>query len=201
MILRPRLVLASESPRRRDLLSQLGIDLDVRPARVDESVQPGEEPRAYVRRVAEAKARAVTATPREVVLAADTAVVLDRTILGKPRDPPDARRMLCALSGRTHEVLTGVFGLAGARSPGRAGEAGMVVATEVSFVQLSEAQIDWYLSTGEPFDKAGAYAVQGIAGAFVNGVSGSVSNVVGLPMVETLGLLASLGFPLPWEEP
>lgn len=187
------LTLASQSPRRRQMLASLGIPLLVRPANVDETPQPGETPHEYVRRVAEQKADAIDG---EVVLAADTAVVLDDRILGKPVDPEDARSMLRRLSGRAHTVLTGV----GVRR-----QEGLmvssVVATQVGFAPLPEAAIDWYLSTGEPLDKAGAYAVQGAGGVFVRTISGSVSNVVGLPLVETLELLQRVGFRLPWEEP
>jgi septum formation protein len=187
----PHLTLASASPRRRELLEQLGFRLDVRPAHTDESVHAGEAPRDYVLRVALEKARAV---PGEAVLAADTAVVLGREILGKPRDAADARRMLRALSGVAHEVLTGVCVRA------RGVERTAVVAAEVLLDPLSDAQVGWYVATGEPLDKAGAYAIQGIAGAFVRTLRGSVSNVVGLPLAETLELLRAAGVPLPWEE-
>ena len=196
---RPRLVLASQSPRRRELLGQLGLELAVKPARVDESVLPGEDARTYVRRVSETKARAIGARRGEYVLAADTTVVRDGTALGKPTDPEDAAAMLRSLSGRAHQVLTGVFVLAGPHGQRGPSEAGIVVASEVTFVPLTDAQVAWYVSTGEPLDKAGSYAVQGIAGAFVQSISGSVSNVVGLPLSETLTLLGELGFPLPWE--
>jgi septum formation protein len=187
----PHLTLASASPRRRELLEQLGFVLDVRPADTDESVLPGEAPRDYVIRVAQEKARAVRG---EVVLAADTAVVLGGAILGKPRDGQDARRMLRALSGVAHEVLTGVCVRRGGS------ERTVVVAAEVRLDPLTEPQIGWYVSTGEPLDKAGAYAIQGLAGAFVRTMRGSVSNVVGLPLAETLALLHEAGVPLPWEE-
>jgi septum formation protein len=186
----PRLILASASPRRRELLEQLGFTLDVRPAEADETPRAGEPPREYVLRVACDKARAV---PGQIVLAADTAVVLGGMILGKPRDPDDARRMLRALAGVPHEVLTGVC----VRSDST--ERTVVVAAEVRIDPLTDAQIDWYVSTGEPLDKAGAYAIQGIAGAFVRELRGSVSNVVGLPLAETLGLLRAAGVTLPWE--
>lgn len=184
------LTLASRSPRRREMLEQLGLTLELRPADTDESPLPGEPPGEYVRRVAREKARAVAG---ETVLAADTAVVVDGSILGKPRDAEDARRMLRALSGRTHEVMTGVC----AARAGR--EAVVAVTTEVRFVPLAEDVIAWYVATGEPFDKAGAYAVQGAGGALVEEVRGSVSNVVGLPLAETLSLLARLGFATPWS--
>jgi septum formation protein len=196
---RPRLVLASQSPRRRELLAQLGLELAVKPAHVDESVLPGEDPRTYVRRVSEAKARAIGARRGEYVLAADTTVVRDGAALGKPTDPEDAVQMLRSLSGRAHQVLTGVFVMAGPYGRRAPSEAGMLVASEVTFAPLTDAQIAWYVSTGEPLDKAGAYAVQGVAGAFVQSIAGSVSNVVGLPLSETLALLGELGYPLPWE--
>jgi septum formation protein len=120
-------------------------------------------------------------------------VVLDGEILGKPRDGDDARRMLHALSGRDHRVLTGVCVRRGPR------EESLVASSEVRLVPLDQARIAWYVATGEPLDKAGAYAVQGIAGAFVAEVRGSISNVVGLPLAESLGLLAQVGFRLPWE--
>jgi septum formation protein len=182
--------LASQSPRRRELLAGLGFDLEVRPAHADESVHPGEAARAYVARVAREKARAVEGA---VVLAADTSVVLAGEILGKPEDAGDARRMLAALSGREHEVLTAVC----VRTPGAERQA--TVATAVELAPLDAARIDWYVSSGEPFDKAGAYAIQGLAAAFVRAVRGSVTNVVGLPLDETLTLLAAAGVPLPWE--
>jgi septum formation protein len=188
----PRLVLASQSPRRRELLEQLGIALEVRPAHVDEAVHPGEAAGDYVLRIARDKARAVLG---DVVLAADTAVVLRGEVLGKPRDPADARRMLSALSGTTHEVLSGVC----VRRTSVRIEASTVVASAVRFARLSPAQIAWYVGTGEPLDKAGAYAIQGAGGAFVLGVEGSVSNVVGLPLAETADLLRRAGFPMPWE--
>ena len=190
----PRLVLASQSPRRRELLQQLGLAFEVLPAHTDEAVLDGEPPRDYVLRVAREKARAVQG---EVVLAADTAVVLGGAILGKPEDPDDARRMLRALSGSRHAVLTGVcVRRAGA---GPAVELERIVSTEVVFAPLSGPAIEWYVATGEPLDKAGAYAIQGAGGAFVTEIRGSVSNVVGLPLVETAALLALAGIPLPWE--
>jgi septum formation protein len=192
----PRLILASQSPRRRELLAQLGLELEVRPANADESVLPGEAARDYVVRVAREKARA---TPGDVVLAADTAVVLAGAVLGKPTDAQDAFRMLRALSGTRHEVLTAVCVR---RNAGALGvELEVVVSTTVTFARLSARQIDWYVATGEPLDKAGAYAIQGAGGAFVLSVEGSVSNVVGLPLAETTGLLARAGLPLPWESP
>jgi septum formation protein len=188
----PRLVLASQSPRRRELLAQLGVALEVRPAHADEAVLPGEAPRDYVLRVARDKARAVQG---DVVLAADTAVVLGGEVLGKPADAGDARRMLRALSGTTHDVLTAVV----VRRAAIRLELDALVATRVRFAALSPGEVDWYVATGEPLDKAGAYAIQGAGGAFVLAVEGSVSNVVGLPLAETAALLARAGLPLPWS--
>jgi septum formation protein len=147
-----------------------------------------------VARVAREKARAVAG---EVVLAADTAVVLGEEILGKPADAADAARMLRALSGRTHEVLTAVC----LRRPAGGLEVEALSTTAVDLAPLGEEIIRWYVATGEPLDKAGAYAIQGLFGAFVRGVRGSVSGVVGLPLDETLDLLRRVGHPLPWEAP
>jgi septum formation protein len=186
------LVLASQSPRRRELLGLLGLTPSVRPALTDETRRPAEPAEDYVRRVAREKAAAVEG---ELVLAADTAVVLGDEVLGKPRDPEDARRMLRALSGRTHRVLTGVC----LRRRPPAPELEALVSTEVWFETLSPAQVDWYVASGEPLDKAGAYALQGAGGAFVCEVRGSVSNVIGLPLHETAALLSLAGLALPWE--
>jgi len=190
----PALVLASRSPRRRELLAGLGIPLEVRPAETDEAVRAGEAPEAYVARVAREKARAVAG---EVVLAADTAVVVGREILGKPIDAADAARMLRALSGTRHRVLTAVCVRRSAPPPVR--ERQVTVSTEVRFLPLREEQIAWYVGTGEPLDKAGAYALQGLGGALVESVEGSVSGVVGLPLAESLALLDEVGFPMPWR--
>ena len=186
------LTLASSSPRRRELLGGLGFTLEVCPAHADESVHPGEAPAAYVRRVAQAKARAVDG---ELVLAADTTVAVDGRILGKPADGADAARMLRLLSGRTHEVISAVC----VRRPAARLEFCEAVTTEVDVAPLDERVIAWYVASGEPLDKAGAYAVQGIFGAFVRGVRGSVTGVIGLPLDETLALLRRAGHPLPWE--
>ena len=193
-----RLVLASRSPRRRELLASVGIDFQVRPADTDESVREGEGVDGYVRRLAREKARAVPCSEGELVLAADTAVVLGSEILGKPRDEDDARRMLRALSGRTHVVATGVHGVAAEAGGDAPREESLAVSSAVRLVTLSEERIAWYVSTGEPLDKAGAYAVQGAGGSLVRGIAGSVSNVVGLPLAETLALLGRLGLQLPW---
>lgn len=188
----PLLTLASASPRRRELLGALGIGLEVRPAHTDETPRPGEAPADYARRVAREKARAVDG---ELVLAADTTVAVDGALLGKPRDEADAARMLRSLSGRSHQVISAVC----VRRPAVRLEFDAVTTTEVEVAPLSEAVIAWYVGTGEPRDKAGAYAVQGLFGAFVRAVRGSVTGVIGLPLDETLGLLRRAGYPLPWE--
>jgi septum formation protein len=193
------LVLASQSPRRRELLASVGLSVVVRSSPTDESVRPGEEPLPYVRRLAREKAEAVSALPGEIVLGADTAVVLGTEILGKPRDEEDARRMLRALSGRTHVVATGVHARAVPEGGGEPRSETLAVSTAVRFVTLTEERVAWYVATGEPLDKAGAYALQGTGGSLVRGVAGSVSNVVGLPVAETLAMLGRLGLPLPWE--
>ena len=188
-----RLVLASASPRRKELLGALGLSFTVRTADVDETPQDGEDPGGYVLRVARAKASGVAvAEPDALVLAADTSVVLGGDILGKPKDAAEARAMLRRLSGRAHRVLTAValFGRA---------ELSIVVETQVRFRPVSEEEIAWYVGTGEPLDKAGAYAVQGAGGAFVERIDGSPSNVVGLPLAETVALLFEAGAPLPWS--
>lgn len=160
---------------------------DVRPADVDERPHPGEEANAYVSRVAEAKAKAITLDDRTAVLAADTTVVVDGAILGKPANEAHAREMLVLLSGRWHEVLTAV--VVRWNESGRERLERQVVVTEVEMCELSPEMIDEYVATGEPMDKAGAYGIQGIAGAFVTDVRGARSNVAGLPLTETLDLL------------
>lgn len=179
----PVLVLASASPRRAELLTAAGIPFEVRPAHVDERPRTGETAAVYVQRVAEEKARAVAGRlPGRAVLAADTSVVIDDQILGKPADARDAARMLRLLSGRRHQVLTGVCLI----TEGPPGSAVVVdtriAATLVWFAPLDEAEIAWYVSSGEPMDKAGAYAVQGLAGRFIERLEGSYPNVVGLPV-------------------
>ncbi|HEX5715964.1 MAG TPA: Maf family protein [Thermoanaerobaculia bacterium] len=184
----PDLVLASGSPRRRELLEGLGVRFKVRPVDLDESPLPGEAPGDYVLRLAIEKA-AARVEPGELVLAADTTVVVDGEILGKPRDDGDARRMLRLLAGREHAVLTGI-------ALNGSGKAAEVDETLVRFAPLSEAEIDWYVSTGEPRDKAGAYAIQGLGSLFVEAVEGSYSNVVGLPVPRMYRLFARLGYDL-----
>ena len=154
------------------------------PAHVDETAHEGESAQAYVHRVAEAKARAIAAKARgRTVLAADTTVVVDSRMLGKPADDEDARRMLRLLSGRAHQVVTGVTVVSGSALTTR------VASTDVEFAPLSEEEIAWYVATGEPHDKAGAYAIQGYASRFVTRIAGSYSNVVGLPIALVYDLL------------
>lgn len=187
------LVLASASPRRRELLSQLDIRFTISAADIDETPHPGEAAPAYVERLAREKARVVAARhPGAWVLAADTTVALGTELMGKPRDPAEAQAMLTRLSGRTHDVYTGVA-LAGRH------EEALVVHTRVTFRALRDAELAWYAHSGEPLDKAGAYAIQGKGGFLVAGVAGSTSNVVGLPLGETLALLERAGVPLPWR--
>ena len=189
---RPPLLLASASPRRLALLRALGLEPRVRPADVDEELLPGEDPHDAAERLARAKAAAVAATAPAgaVVLAADTIVVLDGAALGKPRDDEDARRMLRALRGRAHDVVTGV-------ALARDGE---VVSgretTEVVFAPMTDEEVDAYVASGEPADKAGAYALQGLGGLFVERISGTPSNVIGLPFRLVRRLGAEVGFPL-----
>jgi septum formation protein len=170
------LVLASLSPRRQDLLRQAGIPFIVRPASVEEELLPGEDALHHVLRLACAKAEAVSASPDDIVLGADTVVVVEDQILGKPADAADAARMLRLLSGREHEVVTGIF----LRRGGQA--IGDVETTTVHFVPLTEADIRDYVASGEPMDKAGAYAIQGLASKFIDRLEGCYFNVVGLPL-------------------
>jgi septum formation protein len=183
-------ILASASPRRHDLLSQIGVRFEVRVPDIDESPMPGEDPVEYVRRLAIAKADAVSSAPDELVIAADTTVDLEAMIMGKPSDDRDAKSMLRRLSGRTHRVHTGIAVRLGAR------ELADVCTTSVTFVPLDEATIDWYVDTGEPLGKAGSYALQGAGAALVSGVEGSVSNVIGLPLHLVVALADRLGVAL-----
>jgi len=182
-----RLVLASASPRRLDLLRRLGLAPVTRPSNVHEDTRPGESPRALVLRLAETKGRSVASTldrrdPPCIVLAADTGVVLGQRVLGKPRDPAEARQMLLALRGRVHEVMTSVFLM---RTDDLRHTCD-VETTRVSFRAYDEATIDSYVAGGEPLDKAGSYGIQGDGANLVDRIEGSWTNVVGLPM-EQLG--------------
>ncbi len=181
------LVLASRSPRRREILQQAGIPFVVRPVEVDETPLPGEAARPYVTRLAREKAMAAASAPGEIVLAADTTVVIDGEILAKPVDAADARRMLSMLSGQRHEVLTAIC----QRSSGRIIED--CAATSVWFAPLSPAEIDDYAANGEPMDKAGAYAIQGLASKFIPRIEGCYYNVMGLPVAMVYSHLKALG--------
>lgn len=183
-------ILASASPRRAELLRAAGFDFEVAPANADETVHAGESPEQYVLRVAEAKARTVHARhPGRLVLAADTIVLIDGHILGKPVDGADAAVMLRRLSGRRHQVMTGIA-VADGQPPGSL--ATRVVVTDVDFAPLTDEEIRWYVASGEPSDKAGAYAVQGLAARFVTRIEGSYSNVVGLPLAAVYQMLKEI---------
>jgi septum formation protein len=185
----PPLVLASASPRRRELLAGLGLDFSVRTVDFEEHLVPGEAPLAAARRLAIGKVRAHV-DPGSVVLAADTIVVLEDRILGKPRDASDARSMLRDLAGREHAVLTGVAFCHGERLV-----AG-VDSTRVQMTDLDDEEIGWYVGTGEPRGKAGAYAIQGLGALFIEAIEGNYSNVVGLPLPLVDRLAGELGWSL-----
>ncbi len=178
------LLLASGSPRRRELLELAGFSPSTVSPDVDESVRPGEDPLSYVKRIALTKLSSVNRPPDTWVLAADTTVTSDGLILGKPLDRADGFRMLQLLSGRSHHTMTAV---AICSPTGKT--TSFTVTTKVTFADLSGDNINWYLDTGEPFDKAGSYAIQGSGGSFVISIDGSYSNVVGLPMAEVAAAL------------
>lgn len=190
------LYLASGSPRRRELLTQIAVPFLTQIAPIDENALPGESPIAYVERLARGKAQAGLAaladTADAVVLGADTAVVLDGRILGKPADRDDALATLNALSGRAHQVLTAVALASRERLESR------VVTSQVTFRALNQAEIEAYWASGEPQDKAGCYGIQGLAAVFVSQLQGSYSAVVGLPLCETAALLAEFAIPC-WQ--
>lgn len=187
------LCLASASPRRRELLASIGVETDVRPVAIDETPRPGEAPRDYVLRLAREKALAGGESAGGLpVLGADTAVVLEGRILGKPRDREHAAEMLAALAGTTHEVLTAVA------VTGPAGLLSACVATRVTLREIAPDEIAAYWATGEPLDKAGGYGIQGYAAVFVSHLEGSHSAVVGLPLYETFDLLVRQGV-APWS--
>lgn len=183
--------MASASPRRRELLGGLGLRFTVRAADIDETPRPGERPEETVLRLAREKA-AARAHPGEIVLAADTIVLIDGELLGKPRDPEDARRMLAKIAGREHTVLTAVA----LEEPGKDRRVSETAASRVRMAPLDSEQIAWYVATGEPLDKAGSYAVQGIGALFVEEVFGNYTNVVGLPLPLTWRLFRGLGYEL-----
>ncbi|MFH6974060.1 Maf family protein [Neisseria sp. 23W00296] len=195
----PLIYLASGSPRRREILENLGFAVERAATDIDETPRPHEDPAAYVVRMAREKNAAALAARRSAgkapsaapVLSADTAVVLDGQILGKPESPDHARTMLAALSGREHQVLTAVCLFSDGLT-----SCALHTAT-VAFAEIDDAQIDAYVASGEPLDKAGAYGIQGIGGVFVRSLNGSHSGVMGLPVYETCALLRQAGCPVP----
>lgn len=187
----PRLILGSASPRRRELLAQIGVvPDDVRPPEIDETPRRGETPRDYVRRIAAEKAAAVALGEDDLLLCADTTVAVGRRILGKPADAAEARAYLGLLSGRRHRVITAVVLRRGERTWAREAEA------VVKMKRLSAAETEAYVAGGDWQGKAGGYAIQGPAGAFVPWISGSFTAIVGLPLAETANLLVAAGYPL-----
>jgi septum formation protein len=193
-----KLILASSSPRRAEILRHAAFSFEIRPTHVDESLRPGERPTDYVLRLAQAKSQA--AAEDEIifgeaayVIGADTAVVVEGELLGKPAKTEDARRMLLRLRGKTHEVLTGLSILAIPEGK----RVDHVETTRVTFLNISDQQVEEYISSGEPFDKAGAYGIQGIGGRFVERIEGCYFNVMGLPVSRLWGFLRGLG----WSEP
>jgi len=181
------LVLASASPRRAELLAAAGFVFEVRPQEVDEAIWPGESPSDYVLRVACEKVRNARRKSGTIVVGADTAVVIDGLVLGKPRDDGEAASMLKRLSGRTHEVLTGLAVEGDRLLTG-------VASTSVRFLPLEDEEIAWYVASGEPKDKAGAYAIQGLASRFVDRIDGSYANVVGLPIALVYEMMKRAGW-------
>lgn len=189
-----RLILGSGSPRRKELLAQLGIVPDaILPPDIDEDPRKGELPRPYAARLAREKAAAVAAGPDDIVLCADTTVALGRRILGKPRDAGEAAAFLTLLGGRRHEVITAVAVRRGDRVWTRES------VSAVKMKRLSDAELNAYLAGGDWQGKAGGYAIQGAAGAFIPWISGSFTGIVGLPLAETAALLAAAGWPV-WRQ-
>lgn len=186
------LILASASPRRAELLTRMGVAFSVQPANTEERLEPGLTPQQEVVNLSRQKGEAVLAamTQPSVVLSADTVVVLDDRILGKPGDAAEAAAMLRALSGRSHLVLTGVT------VAGKDGIESTCVETRVNFRDISEEEIQAYIATGEPMDKAGAYGIQGYAAMFIEGIVGDYYNVMGLPVCETAMMLRRAGIPM-----
>jgi septum formation protein len=184
------LILASASPRRYELLKQVGLDFDVIPSRIEEDYIKGESPREHVLRLAGVKAVDVgNQHPDRWVIAADTIVYIDHSILGKPKGREEAKKMLRLLSGKEHQVLTG-FSVKHVKQGKGDWEA---VQTVVKVKRLTQSEIDWYIQTGEPFDKAGGYAIQGIGSFMIESIKGSYTNVVGLPICELIQMLSRLG--------
>ena len=187
---RLRLILASKSPRRSDLLEQAGLTFSVIPSDIDESTVAISAPDVYVRSLAEAKAVDISQKhPASWVIGADTIVLIDRKILGKPGSREEARDMLRRLSGNTHQVLTG-YCICCKQKNRLFSE---TIFTEVRFKKLNDAEIEWYVQTGEPFDKAGGYAIQGVGAFLVKSINGSYTNVVGLPLCEVMSFLIAEG--------
>lgn len=180
------IILASQSPRRKELLALFGFPYTVRSSDIDEGMDPQIAPEEEVRRVSRLKALAANRSPEDVVIAADTIVVCDDAVLGKPRDPEDAKRMLRLLSGREHQVMTGLTVLRGDACISH------TEITQIRFRELSEKEINRYVQSGEPMDKAGAYGIQGGAAVFVEAISGDYFNVVGLPVCRLHRILSQL---------
>ena len=193
-----RFILASASPRRRELLASIGLAFDVIPSHIPEVRENGESPEEYVARLSREKAEAIAAVhPERWVVAADTTVLLGDELLEKPVDATDAARMLATIAGRTHVVYTGVT-LRNATAPWHETR---IAESEVRMLPLTTRQIDWYVKTGEPLDKAGAYAVQGIGAMFIESIHGSYTNVVGLPLATLYEMLRKAGLdPIPESE-
>lgn len=185
-----RLILASKSPRRCELLKQVGFDFDIIPSRVKEDFIQGESPEEHVMRLAESKAQEVRGQfPDRWVIAADTIVYINDSILGKPKNPEEAREMLGRLSGNEHWVLTGFS--VGNLKRGKGDR--QAVQTAVKMKTLTPTEMEWYIQTGEPFDKAGGYAIQGVGSFMIESIRGSYTNVVGLPLCELIQMLTRLG--------
>lgn len=188
----PRIILASASPRRAELLQQIGVVFELAPSQIEERPHPDEAPADYITRIARAK---VIAVARErsagLIIGADTVVVLDGQLMGKPENETDAQKMLRQLSGKWHAVLTGVA----LYDVQTRHEVADYEKTLVKFAQMTDAEIEWYVRTGEPMDKAGAYGIQGLGGLFVDEVAGNYYNVVGLPIPLVYRLARRLGYP------
>ncbi|HEX3109900.1 MAG TPA: Maf family protein [Thermoanaerobaculia bacterium] len=185
-----KFILASSSPRRRELLASIGLPFDVIPSHVPEVRGEHESPEEYVARLSREKAQAIASLhPGEWVIAADTTVLLGEQLLEKPEDEADARRMLATIAGRTHIVYTGVT----LQNVSRGWSETRIAESEVRMLQLSSEDIAWYVKTGEPMDKAGAYAVQGIGAMFIDSIHGSYTNVVGLPLATLFQMLRKAG--------
>lgn len=185
-----KFILASSSPRRRELLTSIGLEFEVIPSQIPEEHQAGEAPEEYVARLSREKAQAIASKHSgRWVIAADTTVLLGEELLEKPVDAADAARMLATIAGRTHVVYTGVT----LQNAARGWHDTRVAESEVRMLPLSAAEIDWYVKTGEPLDKAGAYAVQGIGAMFIESIHGSYTNVVGLPLALLFQMLRKAG--------